>query len=220
MTREICTKETFLRNVEKHQMSVLRDDGVYRHIRFAKPNDSDMYFDLITYPDGLLFTGDMGTYVFERKHDMFVFFRNGGYPRAERPDWDIKPGYWSEKLQAVCRQGPGYEEFSAEAFEARVLQYVNDYVNDLDCEDEEREEKRAEIIESLHDVLWDIDGKPEAVAYWQLSETEHSEIFADFHEARCTEYAFHYLWGCYAIVWGIELYDLYKEQLSPALAEA
>lgn len=218
MIRETCTKESFLRDVAKHQMTVLREDGVYRHIRFAKPNDSDMYFDLLTYPDGLQYAGDMGTFVFEREKDMFGFFRNGGYPRAERQDWGIKPGYWSEKLQALSRFEGGFEEFSPEAFEARVRQFVEDHLDGMLYADEEREDQRAEILDSLDEVLSDLDSKPEAVAYWQLSETEHSDIFTDFHEARCTEYTFHYLWCCYAVVWGIEQYDLYKEQLTPLAA--
>lgn len=70
-----CTEKRFLGDVAKHQMTILRDDGVNRHVRFKQPNSSNMFFDLITWPGCLCYTGDMGTYVFRRLEDMFEFFR-------------------------------------------------------------------------------------------------------------------------------------------------
>ena len=70
-----CTEQIFLRDISMHQMSVLRDDGVNRHIRFKTPGTNSMYFDIITWPGFLCYTGDMGTYVFRRLEDMFQFFR-------------------------------------------------------------------------------------------------------------------------------------------------
>lgn len=71
------TEETFLADVAAHQIHVLRDDGVHRHIRFKRPGTYCMQFDLITWPGYLCYTGDMGTYVFNRLEDMFEFFRTG-----------------------------------------------------------------------------------------------------------------------------------------------
>ena len=71
----ICPEAIFLRDVAEHEMIVVRDDGVHRHIRFKKPGTSCMHFDLITWPGYLCYTGDMGTYVFSRLTDMFEFFR-------------------------------------------------------------------------------------------------------------------------------------------------
>lgn len=90
--------ESFMRDVATHEMTVFRDDGLYRHIRFRRPNTMRTHFDLITYPGYLCYSGDMGTYVFSRLDDMFEFFRT---------DRDINPGYWSEKLQAVDNHGLG-----------------------------------------------------------------------------------------------------------------
>ena len=52
-------------------MIVLRDDGVYRHIRFKKPGTGCMHFDLVTWPGYLCYSGDMGCYVFCRLNARF-----------------------------------------------------------------------------------------------------------------------------------------------------
>jgi len=69
------SEESFLRDVAEHAMLLIRDDGVSRHVRFAQPGTGCMHFDLITWPGYLCYTGDMGTYVFQRLTDMFEFFR-------------------------------------------------------------------------------------------------------------------------------------------------
>ncbi|WP_426734434.1 hypothetical protein [Glutamicibacter sp. 2E12] len=73
---------------EDHQLTVLHDDGLYRHLSFRAPGSSFYWFDLITWPGNLTITGDMGTWTFRRVEDMFTFFT--GY---------INSGYWAEKLQ-------------------------------------------------------------------------------------------------------------------------
>jgi hypothetical protein len=48
MTNWKCTEDKFLVDVKAHQMTILRDDGVYRHLRFAKPRTNNQRFDLVT----------------------------------------------------------------------------------------------------------------------------------------------------------------------------
>ena len=84
-------RETFERDIGKHEMQIIRDDGVFRHVRFKRPDTICMYFDLITWPGCLCYTGDMGTYVFQRLEDMFVFFRR--YPDYEQGNMSM--GYWA-----------------------------------------------------------------------------------------------------------------------------
>jgi hypothetical protein len=71
------TEEVFLKDVEKHEMKVLLDNGLYRHLRFAATGQYswNQWFEIITWPGKLAYSGDMGTYVFERIEDMFEFFR-------------------------------------------------------------------------------------------------------------------------------------------------
>ena len=58
------TEQEFLNDVRGHAMTILRDDGVHRHLRFKKPGSGTYWFDLITWPGTLCIDGDMGTYVF------------------------------------------------------------------------------------------------------------------------------------------------------------
>lgn len=70
----------FLADVKDHKISIVRDDGVYRHVRFAKPETVCMHFDLITWPGYLAYVGDMGAFTFTRLRDMFEFFRGDHKP--------------------------------------------------------------------------------------------------------------------------------------------
>src|SRR4051812_7199267 len=94
------TRDQFLKDVERHKMSVKLSDGVYRHLRFSKPLDSNMWFELVTWPGYLTISGDMGTWAFSRITDMFEFFRSRNDGELE-----INSGYWSEKLQAGASGG-------------------------------------------------------------------------------------------------------------------
>jgi hypothetical protein len=101
----------FEQDTARHEMTIVRDEGVDgMHLRFKRPNSYTCGFELTTWDDYLCFCGDMGTYVFRRAKPMFAFFR------CEGPELTISPGYWSEKLQAVCKTD-GCEEFSIELAE-------------------------------------------------------------------------------------------------------
>jgi len=83
-----CTKERFDKDVVNHEMDVRLNNGLYRHIIFQKKQNSfDMRFEIITVPNLLTITGDMGTWSFSRLPDMFNFFRSS--------DGTINEHYWS-----------------------------------------------------------------------------------------------------------------------------
>lgn len=56
--------EKFAKDVEAHEVQVLMDSGVYRHLRVRRSGTYCMGFDIVTYPGYLCYSGDMGTYVF------------------------------------------------------------------------------------------------------------------------------------------------------------
>ena len=56
----------FLPDVAEHKLTVLHDEGLYRHLRFQKPGTGFYWFDLITWPGNLAFKGDMGGFMFAR----------------------------------------------------------------------------------------------------------------------------------------------------------
>lgn len=63
------TEQSFLRDVAKHEMTVIHDAGEIRHLRFGRPGDSNMHFNITTVPGYLMFTGDMGAWTFSRLPD-------------------------------------------------------------------------------------------------------------------------------------------------------
>ena len=77
-------RERMLSATADHKLTILHNDGLYRHIRFKNPKSIFYWFDLITWPGVLVFKGDMGCYVFSRLDDMFEFFTGP----------TINPGYW------------------------------------------------------------------------------------------------------------------------------
>lgn len=84
----------FARDTASHQMTVLHDDGLYRHLRFTNPQRGEYWFDLIALPHNLIFRGDGESYVFSifPTKDLFDLFRKSSYKGG------INPQYWSEKL--------------------------------------------------------------------------------------------------------------------------
>lgn len=195
MSDRNCTEQSFLKDVAGHRMTILRDDGVYRHIRFKKPDSGDMYFDLMTWPGWLCYSGDMGTYVFQRLPDMFEFFRTDRW-RPHR-GWGIlyiNLGYWSEKIQASDRDG--VKRYSAEKFKAVVA----DWLDGAEASQEVRDAVAEEVLSCADDG--------EYRARMAANDFEREGFrFTDFWEADLTEYTYRFVWCCYAIAWGVQQYD-------------
>lgn len=95
--------ERFAAETASHHMTVLHDDGPYRHLRFInshlcndaeyRPTTGMYWFDLVTWPGALVVNGDCGTFTFTRDPDMFAFFRGHR----------INPQYWAEKVRGETR---------------------------------------------------------------------------------------------------------------------
>lgn len=187
----------FSRDVETHQMSVLHDDGLYRHLRFSKPNTGIGWFSIITTPGQLTIFGDMGTYVFSRLTDMFEFFTGNGYVNA---------GYWGEKLQAVDTHG-GYREHSEDTYRSWVIQHF------WDRREQYEPEVAAEIWADIRDSLFDDYGdRTTKVACMETLDRfrSHDFRYRDTWDNDWTEYSYHYLWCCHAILWAIQQYNASK----------
>jgi hypothetical protein len=230
MARE-CTEETFLKDVSEHQLEILRDDHVYRHLRLRKPGTSVMSFDIITYPAYLCYSGDMGCFVFSRIHDMLPFFRGKD---LEGP-LGINLRYWSEKLEAIDRNG-GYEEYSADKFREHIADELKDFREhierdtDRDLADDDEAEENNEHVEAKFaalkaavesDVLRKADDGEHAV-YAAMRDFEHDDRnwFQDAWEVSFREYSYRFIWCCFALVWAIRKYDLHKAEIAKAKSDA
>jgi hypothetical protein len=183
--------QRFNRDVEDHELTVLLDQGLYRHLRFKEPGTSMYYFDIITTPGQLTIRGDMGTYVFAREMDMFPWF-NGSYVNA---------GYWGEKLQAIDKQG-GYKEHDEELFKQYIFEDFWERREDYD----DAAAIWAEIRENMLGRWVD---RSSASACWELMDgfKSHGFTYSDAWEHTFKRYTFHYLWCCHAILWGIQQYN-------------
>lgn len=208
MTKRCLTEDEFLADVTKHQMTVIKDDGVYRHIRFKNPATRDMYFDLVTWPGYLAYTGDMGDYLFCRLEDMFEFFRTDrDYAHRRGRKLVVNPGYWRQKLVASCRDG--VVEFDEEAFDRRVIGHMVEWMKEH--RHETTKEDRRELWEDVGCYV--IDASPEAkkdAAYDYSNRVGENQLtfdFSDCWEWNCDRFTHRFEWACYAIAWGIQQYD-------------
>lgn len=230
MTAAACTEERFLRDVAQHQMTVIRDDGVSRHIRFKKPDSSDMFFDLITWPGHLCYTGDMGTYVFQRLTDMFEFFRTDrAYNQSRGRKLGINLGYWTEKLIAVDgnRHGGKPKAFDEEKFKRVINEYRVQWMRDAKESNSLDKEGRRELWEAVDDevlgALEEGGDRAQYAAYdfhfgpTALAKRAHGWQFDDLFERDFTEYTHSIVWCCYALAWGIEKYDAAKQVAAEAV---
>lgn len=216
MSRQyVCTEDQFLQDAAQHVMTVIRDDGVHRHLRFRKapPAGSEYWFDLITWPGSLCIDGDMGTYVFRRMDDMFEFFRTDReYLERQGRKLGINPQYWGEKLQATANHG-GHKEFSEEFFKEAVQSEFDAWVeSEGPCT-----ELKMELWEELSDRVLSCasDGHIRAVDAAVAFESDNTEVdfeMRDFWGRRLEDYTFHFIWCCYAIAWGIKTYDDTKKE--------
>lgn len=91
----------FAEETARHELTVLHDDGLYRHLRMRAPGTLMWGWDVVTWPGHLATSGDIADgYVFTRDTDMLEFFRVPPYSRNYYADGApcIDIGYWAEKL--------------------------------------------------------------------------------------------------------------------------
>lgn len=183
------------KTIRGHELTILHDDGLYRHLRFKSPDTSNYWFDLITWPGVLTVRGDFGdAYTFARITNMFEFFRGH----------QINPHYWSEKLDGGRGRVMKYSEtlFRQAVWEhvrlygqehrglAKAVQaHFFDRRSDFDIS---REDEAREALDAFKFTGEGYVGPFEFVDTWEWS-------FRDFDWT--------FLWACQAIVFGIARYD-------------
>lgn len=199
----------FQSDTAKHEMRVLREDGVYRHLRCQQPGTYCMAFDVITWPGHLCYTGDMGTFVFSRLPDMFQFFRGDEDGRIDRR-------YWAEKCFAADRDG--IREYREALFQEAVAGRVAEFIENEGLTDDEA----ADLRQCVEDeVLCSGDNHQDAVAaamafrWAPNSATLGREVFSDFWEHRLEDYTGRFTWCCFALRWAIARYDAQKGEAQP-----
>lgn len=223
------TVDQFLNDVSRHEIIIIRDDGTDRHIRFKRPGSSNMYFDLITWPGCLCYTGDMGTYVFQRTTDMFEFFRQDReYEESRGRMLSINLSYWAEKLIAVDgnRGGGKVKAFDKDKFTRTINEYRVQWMRDAKDNGSLDKHARRALWEAVEEEvlrqLDDGDHRAQYAAYdFHFNSPDATKrhsgwSFTDLFENDFTEYTHSIVWCCYALAWGIQQYD--KVKAAPPVA--
>lgn len=192
--------QRFARETAKHQMTVLHDDGYYRHLRFANPESSLYWYEITTSPGQLTFSGDGESFVFRLALDMFEMFRRSAESGG------INAGYWAEK----CKTGNA-KTYARERFEEYVWKQVADnetYYPGL------REDVQEEIFDSLvYDVDHESSALLAALGYAYFTDPDQTPTgsrqfrFKYVHEWQPQDFDWWFLFACYAIDDAITKYD-------------
>lgn len=193
--------EVFLKDVRRHSMTVLHNDGLYRHLHFSKPADNNMWFDIVTWPWNLTIHGDMGTWVFMRVEDMFGFFRH--------QILHINPKYWAEKIENGSNGGgrDNAMEFDEELFAKGLLDHVKLYCDDCEIVGDDAKAfvdavKEEILIHDNEDVI------RSAASEFKYKFADGSTFEFDSSDLPSgMDYEYHFIWCCYAIVWAIQQWD-------------
>jgi hypothetical protein len=206
----------FLSEVADHEMRVMHDDGVYRHLRFAAPGTRMWSFDIITYPGHLVTTGDIADgYSFNREYDMIPWFLSG----VGRAPGHINASYWAQKLTGY-RDVKVFDEATAKrSVRDEALQQLDNLIYDFDdnlAPDLDEDELAAALTalqDAAREFLTAVEEQVVDDAYEindlmrALSRFEHNGItFEDYYELSTREYDYHFLLACHAILWGLQKY--------------
>lgn len=194
----------FARETANHQMTIVHNDGLYRHLRFANPNSSLYWFEISTTPGQLVFSGDGESFVFRLAPDMFEMFRRAA------DSGDINATYWAEKIRTGNARS-----YSRERFERYIEEQVaaaEPYYRAL------RDDVQEEIF---NDAIYDVDYESGALMA-VLGYTYHLSIGPDakgnrapfrfkyVHEWDLQDFDWWFLFACHGIRWGIAQYDAAK----------
>jgi len=200
------SRARFKVETKNHKMKVLRNDGIYRHLRFMNPASSSYWFEIHTGPHFLLFRGDGDSYVFSNSdRDMFRSFRDSN------PD----PGYWTQKLSSSEQA----EKWDHDVFQEDLAQYITDMVEQDIVPKEHEQRLRDEVeldlmYEDLHSADLAIKALMEFEFYFEESHQYQQDKTPDFTFdecwewiARCTQYDWWYLWALHGICWAVKQFD-------------
>lgn len=219
--------ERFKKDIAEHRMTVVRDDGLYRHLRFRRPGTGCYGFDIVTWPGYLAISGDMGESMFTRLDDMFEFFRQTPERHDNAGGLYINCGYWREKCVA---NGGAAKEFSKDLLNAYVRDAFDEFVKGQGYDEETWPAWASELwAEIKSDVIDSVDDVPsvqtaiEAMRDFEPDDERYKRFrFHDAWEAASSleDYTFHFLWRLYAISHAIRAYDAAKAAEPAATAAA
>ena len=196
-------EQDFLKEVSQHEMTICLNTGLHRHVRFSRPNTSNLWFSLVTWPGYLTIAGDMGTWTFARVPDMFEFFRSSA------PGLHINCDYWAEKLQHGTGGGSRdlAKRFDIESWGKSVLDQLANYYS---FKGAKLKEITAAVKEEVLSGLGHCDQQEAYQRFrdFRFERGSREDFCFDWSETPSgMVYSYQFIWCLYAIVWGIRQYD-------------
>lgn len=189
----------FKGNISDHVLSVVHDDGLYRHLRMGKPGTGLWSWSVVTWPGHLAISGDIGEgFVFSRESDMVGFFASGLGKRSDGAP-SINPGYWAEKLLCACRDSA--VTFSEKKFLAEVRSAVAAHIESEGLSGE----AAAELEELIEDAEYHSMDKHAALD-WAYNNDRQDLFGMDFIEGGFDDFDTHFLYACFAIAVTVRRY--------------
>lgn len=213
--REHDAKRRFLADAGDHPVTVLHDDGLYRHLRSRGSFD---WWEVVTWPGHLAISGGHGTWTFARTEDMFEFFRSSrGLTR-------INPHYWGEKLQGGLTCGNGLtEEYDSDEFQRQVAEHLDEWLTGTDWPDETVTALRDAITDEVTGDYCDWtheEGARELLTDFRFDDGDgHTFRFHDTWEWDLCVPSFHFLWSCWAVIHAVAKYDASRSTPAPTKEE-
>lgn len=211
----------FYRDTQDHELEIVKDDGVHRHLRMRKPGDSSYWYEIVTWPGRLAFSGDGESFVFSRLEDMFEFFRSGFYGDQIH----INASYWAEKLTS---DRESVHRYQMDLFETALNEQVDQIAEDM------AEDVAKRFREAVEDMLQSEDYSTMDAAIGMLDRFEFYSNKDDEYDYKksaditfddpwewvhgCKDYEWWFLWALYGIVKAIHEYD--KAKAETAVEEA
>lgn len=190
----------FQKDTAGHQLTVLHEDGLYRHFRMAAPGTRMWSWDIVTWPGHLATSGDIADgLTFSREMDMITGFfgkmrGNRSYYSDGAPSIDFR--YWAEKLQGEQRKS--VREYVHEHFTA----FVQDTLNER-LADGYRTNLTQETVDELIAEANALEPYESEARSWL---EEHDEEFPDSWEYDFKDYTFHFQIACYAVNTAVQAY--------------
>jgi hypothetical protein len=180
--------EQFLKDVKNHTVKVLYDVGLYRHYSASNNNSSIDYFEVLTYPGGIMIRGDRGVYVWERNVDSLEWFKTS----------DIN--YLATKVVAVDKCSTVWE-YSHEEFIKIFTEELKEFFDDKIPENiqESLETLQTEFVttkDNVRDVLDDFVNENNVRNEYGVFDVDESVSHID---ADVLSYS--YIWATLAVKW-------------------
>lgn len=188
-------RKQFEGETSEHVITIIKDDGLYRHIRLGRPGNGSIWsWQLITWPGYLTIVGDIGDgWTFSRLEDMFEFF--------ESSSGDINPSYWWEKMPHQLRTAAKHH--SSDLLRLRAIEAIRDW--ELLPADNTKAVMQFQREWAM--CYGDENEERIAVNDFVYKDTDGFEgRFYDTWEWDTQEWDHHFLLALFAIVFGIKKY--------------